>query len=294
MKKILVTGANKGIGLGIVRRLLASFSDTFVYLGCRDTEKGVFAKDSLVKECADWVERLCVLEIDVVDEESIGLAASKICKYHSEDNSLLYGIVNNAGIARSDDGVVPILEVNTFGPKRVFDEFFALLNPIKGRIVNVTSASGPNYLSHCDRHIRKKLTSRNVTWDEIVELVDNFVNDYEEASSEEKERLYSHVYGFSKACTNALTISLAGTHSNLIINSCTPGFIETDLTQPYLVERGMTPKEMGMKTPIEGAASSVHLLMEENIGSGFYFGSDCVRSPLDRYRSPGDPPYQGD
>lgn len=29
-------------------------------------------------------------------------------------------------------------------------------------------------------------------------------------------------------------------------------------------------------------------------GSGRYYGSDGLRSPLDRYRSPGDPPYQGD
>jgi hypothetical protein len=28
-------------------------------------------------------------------------------------------------------------------------------------------------------------------------------------------------------------------------------------------------------------------------GSGQYYGSDCVRSPFDKYRSPGDPPYTG-
>ena len=71
MKKILVTGANKGIGLGIVTRLLRSCPDTFVYLGCRDTEKGHIAFEVLVKECADWVERLCVLEIDVADQNSL-------------------------------------------------------------------------------------------------------------------------------------------------------------------------------------------------------------------------------
>ena len=126
MKKILVTGANKGIGLGIVTRLLKSCPDTFLYLGCRDTEKGHIAIEPLVKECADWVERLCVLEIDVEDQNSTKLAASKIREYHSEDDSLLYAIVNNAGIARSDDGVAPIIEVNTFGPNRVFEEFFHL------------------------------------------------------------------------------------------------------------------------------------------------------------------------
>ena len=28
-------------------------------------------------------------------------------------------------------------------------------------------------------------------------------------------------------------------------------------------------------------------------GSGHYYGSDAKRSPLDRYRSPGSPPYEG-
>ena len=110
----------------------------------------------------------------------------------------------------------------------------------------------------------------------------------------EKARFYEDAYGFSKACTNALTVFLAKSHPNLIINSCTPGFIETDLTKPFATEQGKTPQEMGMKTPSEGATSSIYLLMEETVGSGFYYGSDCVRSPLDRYRSPGDPPYEGD
>jgi len=35
-------------------------------------------------------------------------------------------------------------------------------------------------------------------------------------------------------------------------------------------------------------------MMGEVPGSGMYFGSDCLRSPLDCYRSPGEPPYEGD
>ena len=29
------------------------------------------------------------------------------------------------------------------------------------------------------------------------------------------------------------------------------------------------------------------------LGTGRYYGSDAVRSPMDRYRSPGAPPYEG-
>ena len=87
---------------------------------------------------------------------------------------------------------------------------------------------------------------------------------------------------------------LAVQHPNLTVNACTPGFIETDMTRPMAVSGGKTPAEMGMKSPEEGASASVSLLMGNPEGSGHYYGSDCLRSPLDRYRSPGDPPYTGD
>ena len=41
---------------------------------------------------------------------------------------------------------------------------------------------------------------------------------------------------------------------------------------------------------IEGARAPLHLLLG-NVGSGWYYGSDAVRSPLDRYRGPGEPAY---
>ena len=87
---------------------------------------------------------------------------------------------------------------------------------------------------------------------------------------------------------------LAGQHQNLTVNACTPGFIETDMTRPMAASGGKTLAEMGMKSPEEGASASVFLLMGNPEGSGHYYGSDCLRSPIDRYRSPGDPPYTGD
>ena len=36
-----------------------------------------------------------------------------------------------------------------------------------------------------------------------------------------------------------------------------------------------------------------HLLFGELEGNGRYYGSDAKRSPLDKYRSPGSPPYEG-
>ena len=101
-------------------------------------------------------------------------------------------------------------------------------------------------------------------------------------------------YGMSKACANLYTLTLARAHPEMRINACTPGFIDTDLARPYAVSQNKTPAELGMKPPSEGTRSAMHLLFAALEGNGRYYGSDAKRSPLDRYRSPGDPEYAGD
>ena len=48
MRRILVTGANKGIGLALVEAILAQHADTFVYLGARDAGRGLVLSGVLV------------------------------------------------------------------------------------------------------------------------------------------------------------------------------------------------------------------------------------------------------
>jgi len=79
---------------------------------------------------------------------------------------------------------------------------------------------------------------------------------------------------------------LAKQHPDLIINAVTPGYIDTDMT------RGMGASN----PPSKGAVPPVWLLMDEqleHVPTGRYYGSDCQRSPLDVYRGPGDPVYEG-
>lgn len=48
--------------------------------------------------------------------------------------------------------------------------------------------------------------------------------------------------------------------------------------------------------PSIGAIPPVWLLTSEAVGklpTGRYYGSDCVRSPIFKYRGPGDPPFDG-
>ena len=294
MKRVLITGANKGIGLATVKKLLQSYSDTYVLLGSRDLKRGSQALESLLKWNPEFKGRVNLVQIDVEQDNSVDSAAKEVVESFGNTPGTLYGIVNNAGIGDSVEGPEKILQVNTYGPKRVCDAFIKLLDSSYGRIVNVTSASGPIFISGSNEETKKLLTNPRITWTEIQ----NYMEKYIDASTNEditSDHGFKSVsaYGLSKACTNAYTMLLSRQYPKFTVNSCTPGFIETDLTRQMALSKGNTPAEMGMKSPDEGASASVFLLMGNPEGSGHYYGSDCLRSPIDRYRSPGDPPYAG-
>ena len=85
MKRILVTGGNKGIGLATVAKLLRSYDDTRLILGSRNKERGEEAVVSLIRENGDWKERLVTVELDVESEDSVNEAAYKLSSMFGTD-----------------------------------------------------------------------------------------------------------------------------------------------------------------------------------------------------------------
>ena len=124
---------------------------------------------------------------------------------------------------------------------------------------------------------------------------DDNLTDEAKKSALENLGLADGAYGVAKAAVNSYTIELARRYPGLKINACTPGFIATDLTKSYAEKAGKSPAEMGMKTPEEGATAAVKLTMQAlaREESGRFYGSDALRSPLHKYRSPGAPEYDG-
>merc|ERR1719162_2038752 len=76
-------------------------------------------------------------------------------------------------------------------------------------------------------------------------------------------------YGLSKAALNALTLIQAKAYPNLKVVSLSPGFIDTPMTAGFGARL----------TPEQGCVSSIKCLVEP-VTSGFYYGSDGLRSPL--------------
>lgn len=275
MRRILVTGANKGIGRAITKAILDAHADTFVYLASRDAGRGREAAGALGSD------RIEVVALDVSSDASVQEAAAHVRAHLGDER--LYGLVNNAGVGYGAGATLAdMLAANTIGLRRVTEAFLPLVEPEGGRIVNVTSAAGPSFLANADEETKRLLTDAAVTWPAIARYLETAqAND-------------ASAYGLSKAVANAYTLLVAREHPKLRVNACTPGFIETDLTRAFT--EGKTREEidqLGMKPPEAGAVSTMFLLFGEPEGNGRYYGSDALRSPLDRYRAPGSPAFTG-
>jgi len=293
MRTILVTGANKGIGLAIARGILTEHDDTCVLLGARDRERGEAAIRTLSTAQPAFRERLRLVVLDVGKDESVSQAAAAMPNVLGAGGTI-FAVVNNAGIGGKQE-LEAALNVNTLGVRRVCDAFLPFIDAQRGRIVNVTSAAGPNFVAKCSDERRRFFLDGSTEWAGLEALMQECLALQGDPSAFEKRGLGDgNVYGLSKACTNTYTLQLARRYPNLAINACTPGFIETDMTRGYASSQGKTPRELGMKTPDDGARCPLHLLFGQLDGNGRYYGSDCKRSPLDRYREPGSPPYTGD
>jgi NAD(P)-dependent dehydrogenase (short-subunit alcohol dehydrogenase family) len=142
----LVTGANRGIGLEIVRQL--SRTGIMAVLGARDVGKGREAAGKLASEGLEPP----VVALDVRDPTSIRAAVDEVMSLFGRIDVL----VNNAGILK--EGQTPeeskVLEVspelvfetydaNTVGPLRMIQAVVPImLKGGYGRVVNISSGAG--------------------------------------------------------------------------------------------------------------------------------------------------------
>jgi NAD(P)-dependent dehydrogenase (short-subunit alcohol dehydrogenase family) len=202
-KIALVTGANRGIGLEVVRQL-ARLGFTAL-LGSRDAEKGEQAAASLIAEGL----KVLPVRLDVTEQESI----DTLRRWVEERFNKLDVLVNNAGVlydswqhaVGADLKVVrAAFETNTLGPWRVTETFLPLLRRSGGgRIVNVSSESGS-----------------------LARMGGG-----------------TPAYSVSKAALNVLTMKLADElrRERILVNSVCPGWVATEMggrDAPRSVEEG--------------------------------------------------------
>lgn len=270
---VFVTGGNAGIGAAICKQLVLD-RGCRVFLGSRSMERGQNAIKEM--DLGDKEDNISLVQCDVQSDESVKDAAAKVGEALGDQK--LMGLINNAGTGLGH-GVTDkdVINTNFYGPKRVCDNFMAMMDPKAGRIVNIGSGGGPSFVKKIsDVAVKKQMCSSSTSWAELEVLMKRFLDGDNFGGGA--------CYGLSKAGLTVYTMQLAAKHPNIKVSCVSPGFILTNMTKGY----GAT------KPPEEGTVSTMHCLFDELPGNGFYYGSDGLRSPLHFMRSPGEPEYDGE
>ena len=195
-----------------------------VYLGARNKEKGLAAVEEVKKTAGATVE---YINIDVGCPTSVQSAAFELKEQLAGEK--LYAIVNNAGTGVSHGtGPKEILDTNTRGPRRVTDNFLPLIDESCGRIVNVGSGGGPNFVHSCQSDTEKRKYLFPMSEEEIEGEIEKI-----EATNDRSE-----AYRGSKALLACYTMDVAKNHPNLMVSITTPGWIKT--AKQILCDRSRT------------------------------------------------------
>lgn len=239
----LVTGANKGIGREIARRLAAE--GMTVYLGARNRDRGAHAQRELARD-----GDVRFIHLDVTDPAQVDAAVERI----GDDSGHLDVLVNNAGVVVEWGTLVEDItaeqmrrayDVNVFGVVAVTRACIPLLRRSSAaRIVNLSSPLGSlTLLSDHDNPI----STRGLL-----------------------------AYSSSKAALNAITVLYANAlrEDGIRVNAANPGLVATDLN-------ARSPVARGTRTPTQGADAPVRLALLDTDGpTATFLGAGD--SPIDQ------------
>ena len=132
-KKILITGASKGLGLAIAKRLSADY-ELILHASKKESFTEIIPGSHLL--CADFT-----------DDEQVAGFCKQLKKHHGDT---LYAVINNAGLTfdkplnfQPEREIDAILSVNLRAPIMICKtalKIFGLLN--RGVIINISSVVG--------------------------------------------------------------------------------------------------------------------------------------------------------
>lgn len=257
-----VTGGNKGIGLACVRQLALQYPAShfnngplLIYLTARNQQRGEAAlreirQDAQLKKAKALHEdgglsHIEYLPLDIDSQESISSFADRLKREHPEGMDML---INNAGIAMQGfnaDVVKQTLHSNYYGTMEVTKQLLPQMRS-GGRIVNVASAVGRIDSSY-NSSIRDRFLKATKT-DEITALMEEFLSAV--GKDDYKGTWPGAAYKVSKAGVIGMTKLIAmdneRTGSNMLINSCCPGYVNTDMTKG----NGTKSVDQGAQTPV--------------------------------------------
>ncbi|KMT15520.1 hypothetical protein BVRB_3g058720 [Beta vulgaris subsp. vulgaris] len=231
--KAIVTGANRGIGLAVAKRL-AELGVT-VILTARDAKKGLEAMELLRSHgLSDFIHFSL---LDVSDPHSISVFAA----WFKLNFGVLDILVNNAAVSFNDihensvKHAETVIKTNFYGPKLLTEALlpFFRCSTSKSRILNFSSRLG--LLTKVEnQNIRAILEDEeNLSEERIEGVINLFLKQVKEGQWEKKgwPKAWTD-YAVSKLALNAYSKILARRlrDKNIVVNCFCPGFTQTGMT----------------------------------------------------------------
>lgn len=237
MEKIaIVTGANQGLGLALVRRLCRQWGEHgIVYLAARNRERGEAACHELRAEGLS--PHLALL--DVSDDASVVAFANTIRDQHGRIDVL----ISNAA-ARIVPDIAPSQQVATFistnnhGTHRMLRSFAPLLND-GGRLLVIASSFGS--LQHLPIHLRDQFDDASMTLNDIETVMDAYVHAVQVGTAEQDGwpewiNIPSKIGQVAAMRVLARTLHDTARQHDLLINAVCPGLIDTAASRPWFAD----------------------------------------------------------
>ncbi|KAJ3210048.1 hypothetical protein HDU83_001110 [Entophlyctis luteolus] len=261
---VIVTGANQGIGLEVVRLLSDALPATAtVFLGTRSVANG----DAALASLGLAKPNVRVLQLDVTSQLSVDAAIDTV----KQQTGTVDVLINNAGIG-SDDAQ-SVFAVNVVGVRRMIESLVRkdALGP-SARVVTVASQVGPPALRALSTELQALLNdARNLDSAKIDVIAADYVEFFKSDKSEigngtfpPKRRTFG-AYGISKALVLAEVPVLMRSYPQLSFASVCPGYVATALN-------GFS----GPRTTKQGAQSVVWPLFNQFENGKFYFDGKVV------------------
>jgi len=246
-KLIVITGSNKGIGFGILKRLSTRNPNYNFIMAVRNVKNGEEALDKLAQEVQNAKDRVDIQELDVADSKSIDNFVERVSKKYEKIDAL----VNNAGIFAMPEGNATgidqetglgigdrydyetskwTFQTNYFGTVELTLKMLPYIAQ-NGKIIFLGSTYGG--LSKLrSEELKKKLQDPNLTTDELTALAQDFIESSKNGKPSERGWQNS-AYSASKLLINTLPRTLALNseviNKNIQVYSCCPGYVATSL-----------------------------------------------------------------
>jgi carbonyl reductase 1 len=249
---IVVTGASRGVGKGITTVLAQQDigRPMIIYATSR-------SGDSTGIETAHS-NTVTYAKLDTTDRISINSFFAQAAQEHGAVDIL----INNAAMANEStpDHAEQTIWNNYGGTRDMCEAFLSQPNLRPGaRIASMTS--GLNNLSSYGADIQRSIRSTTAVKD-IDAIARAYIADMRAGPEVEARAGWAdkaRSYKVSKALINTLTVVLAKQYPEVMINSCCPGWVNTDMGKMG----GATPP----KTPEEGARTAVRCAIGD-LGTG--------------------------